>query len=428
MRSKLISLVVALAVAGGAAAAFSLTGSSAPTYTVTAEIEQAPNLFEGGRVMIRGVEVGKLTGVRPGVDGVHLTMEIQEGAKIPADAELLVVPITVISDRYVQFVPAYSGGPALEDGDHIDIARTEIPAELDDVLTQLKGLLAALEPKDPDRPGPLAKLIDDLDSATDGRSEDLAAAIEGSAHVLENLADSRTDITGLIQNLDTLFITLADRSSEIAILNERLQLVTETLAADQDDLEGTIENLADFSNEAAQLLADSGDDLGDSFGRLGRVLRGVLKHQDALLEATRWTNVAAEGLGATDASGKGLFAYSGRQAAPGTAGAAYNYRLDTRDTIACERIRALVASFLELNPASTIPQLRDTLMSFFPDTYKDDLAYLVDLLVSLCADLPSAASTLDERTSRMIHALEERIGADALAQLLVRWYMGDVIP
>ena len=37
-----------------------LTSDRKPTYTITAEVEQAPNLFEQGRVMVRGVEVGTI--------------------------------------------------------------------------------------------------------------------------------------------------------------------------------------------------------------------------------------------------------------------------------------------------------------------------------------------------------------------------------
>ena len=97
--------------------------------------------------------------------------------------------ITIISDRYVQLFPAYSGGSALQEGDHLGTDRTTIPAELDDVLEQLDGLLSALEPRPGERRGPLARLIESLDSATRGRSQALAGTLEGSASVLENLAD-----------------------------------------------------------------------------------------------------------------------------------------------------------------------------------------------------------------------------------------------
>ena len=424
MIRRLVSIVVIVAALGSGLFAFSSAQEGTGAYTITADVEQAPNLFSNGRVMVRGVEVGRIADVDPRPEGVRLTLEIQAGVKIPTDATLAVVPITVISDRYVQLFPAYSSGPAMEDGDHIALADTRIPAELDDVLTQLQGLLSALEPRPGEERGPLADLIEGLDEVVSGRAKELRGTLRKSSSVLENLANSDSDITRLIQNLDTLFVSLANRSSEIGLLNERLQLVFEALQGDQEELEGTIENLAFLADEAALLVSGSGDDLGSSFGRLDRVLRAVLRREDDLLRATQWTNVIAQALGATDGRGRGLYAYTGRRAPAGTDGAAYNYRIDTRDTIACERIDALIQSFLVLNPEATVEQLRETLFTFIPDEFDDDIAYLVDLLIPLCANLPDrpGQSLLDERAQEIVRDVADEIGEEAFAALLSRWF------
>lgn len=424
MIRRLVSIVVIVAALGSGLFAFISAQESTGAYTITADVEQAPNLFSNGRVMVRGVEVGRIADVDPRAEGVRLTLEIQAGVKIPTDATLAVVPITVISDRYVQLFPAYSSGPAMEDGDHIALADTRIPAELDDVLTQLQGLLSALEPRPGEERGPLADLIEGLDEVVSGRAKELRGTLRKSSSVLENLANSDSDITRLIQNLDTLFVSLANRSSEIGLLNERLQLVFEALQGDQEELEGTIENLAFLADEAALLVSGSGDDLGSSFGRLDRVLRAVLRREDDLLRATQWTNVIAQALGATDGRGRGLYAYTGRRAPAGTDGAAYNYRIDTRDTIACERIDALIQSFLVLNPEATVEQLRETLFTFIPDEFDDDIAYLVDLLIPLCANLPDrpGQSLLDERAREIVRDVADEIGEEAFAALLSRWF------
>jgi len=424
VKRTVVAALTALAVAGGALVACTAVRAGDATYMLTADVEQAPNLFVNGRVMVRGVEVGRITEVEPRPGGVRITMEIDEEVAVPRDARLAVVPITVISDRYVQLFPAYEGGPRLEDGGHISLDRTAIPAELDDVLTQLQGLLSALEPAEGERRGPLARLVRNFDAALDGHSDALAGTLKGSADVLGNLAESQSDISKLIRNLDRLFLALANRSSEIALVNERLALVFEALLADQEELEGTIENLGFLGEEAALLVSSSGQNLGASFRRLDRVLSAVLARQDEVLKSVRWTNVIAQALGATDASGKGLFAYTGRQAPAGTEGAIYNYRIDTRDTIACERINALIQSFLELNPNATVEELRATLFTFIPDEYDDDLAFLVDLLIPLCADLPDeGAEALDPVARSLIQRLAARIGEERLKALLAEWFL-----
>lgn len=398
------------------------------TYTVTADVEQAPNLFEGGRVMVRGVEVGEIADVEPHEGSVRLTLELEEGVEVPADALLSVIPITVISDRYVQLVPAYSGtGPTMADGDHIPLTRTSIPAELDEVLAELKGLLSALEPRTGESRGPLARLVQSLDKALKGRSEDISGTLKGSAAVLSNLASSETQITGLVRNLDRLFLALADRSSELMIVNERFALVAESLAADQSNLEGTIENLALLADETAGLLEESGDDLGSSFGRLGRVLRRILVHEDELARAMRWTNVISEALGATDRNGRGLYAYSGRQAPEGTPESSYNYRLDSRDTIACERIERVMGVVEVFTPNPTVDDVMVSLLSYIPEEYHRHLDFLLRQLVSLCTDAREVP-VLSEAQADRVQALVNRLGEEEVMRMLAGYMFEGMEP
>ena len=419
MRARIVSLLTTIAVLAAAGGAYVLTRSEQATYTVTADVEQAPNLFEGGRVMIRGVEVGDITGVEPRGDGVRLTMEIEEGVRAPADARLSVVPITVIADRYVQLQPPYDGGPLLEDGDHIALERTTIPAELDDVLTQLEGLLAALEPEPGERNGPLASLVRNLDEALAGRSESLAHALKGGATGLETLAASEQDLRSLIGNLDSLFLVLANRSSEIGLVNERFRAVAESLASDQAELEGTIENLAFLSGEASRLFERCGDDIGVAFGRLREIVDAVLRHQGSLERGARWTNAIAQALGETDASGRGKWAYSGRQAPPGTEGAEYNYRIDSRDTISCERLREIVRTVLILTPDATVDDLLITVNAHLPDSYEDELEFLVRQLIPVCVRKQQPVSA---RTEALVKSVAAEIGEKRFARMLSRWF------
>jgi phospholipid/cholesterol/gamma-HCH transport system substrate-binding protein len=420
MTRRLVALAVAVAIIAAGVIAFRELRPEPETYRLTADVAQAPNLFEEGRVMVRGVEVGHISEVEPRPDGVRITMEIDADTRIPSDARLTVVPITIIADRYVQLSPPYSGGPTLNDGDHISIERTQIPAELDDVLTELKGLLAALEPKPGEKRGPLFRLIRNLDAVTKGRSEEFAGTLEGSADVLENLAASESDITGLIANLDRLFVALANRSSEIGLLNERLALVAESLQGDQENLEATIENLSFLADEGARLVTDSGDELGEDLGRLKRVLNGILRNQDDLMEVVRWTNVIAQSLGAISPGGRGRFAYTGLQTRPGAAGAEYNYRIETRDTVGCERINVIAQALLELNPNAGLEQLRESVLQRIADSYQDDLSYLIEALIPVCVEFDESRQ-LDAKAAKVIEDVAARLGEEQLEEMLVRW-------
>ena len=423
MIKKIISGLTSVAIIAGGVYAYVETRPKPKYYTVSADVEQAPNLFEGGRVMVRGVEVGEISDVTPRPGGVRVTMEIEDGVRIPADARLTIVPITVISDRYVQFMPAYRGGPALEDGDHLAASRTSIPAELDDVLKQLKELLATIEPKKGEDRGPLAELVRDVDYIVRDNSSNIQGSIHNSASFLNNLARNSKNINDLIRNLDELFITLAGRRSEIGLVNERFRLVARALEGDRKDLEGTIENVTLLSKEARRLFARSGDDLGAALRNAEPVVNGLLEHQEAIAESLRWTNVIAQALGATDAAGRGLYAYSGLQAPPGTPGSEYNYRLDTRDTIACERLGVLAQRFLILFPFWTAEEVTRAILTFIPEPYHEDIEYLIRQLLPACSTLEFEETSVASRSQAAIEKALENVGEEQFREAVGVWLL-----
>lgn len=423
---KIVAILLTVALAGcGAAVAADLAQGESQARTLTVTVEQAPNLFEGGRVMVRGVQVGSISKVDPGADGVELTMEIDEGVRIPADTKVAVIPITLIADRYVQLSP-YEGGPEIEDGAHIDVEDTSIPAELDEVLGEFKELVDAFKREPGQKRGPLADLIRAADKSLDGREESLAGALENSSDVLTNLATSHADITSLIQNLDQLFIALANSSSEIGLVNERFALVATALADDQDNIAGVIDNLEFLSTQASSLVTESGEDLGQSFGRLEKTLDVVLDHQNELIRAAKWTNSIAQALGETNSAGKGKYAYSGKQGAGGSGRARYNYRIDQRDTLACRRLGRLTDSFLTLNPDWGVPEVLNAAMEFIPDEYDDDLEWIVESLIEPCSVL-GEGDGLDADAKRILRGIADEVGEDVLMDMLGQWFIGGFV-
>jgi hypothetical protein len=182
-----------------------------------------------------------------------------------------------------------------------------------------------------------------------------------------------------------------------------------------------------LADETAGLLSESGDDLGESFGRLARVLRVVLRHEDQLTRGIEWSNVISQALGAVDRNGRGKYAYSGRQAQPGTSGAEYNYRIETRDTIACERIEAVTETLVILIPDSTVDDILTSLLSYIPDEYDDDLAYLLRQLIPLCTEVQETPA-LDAEAIQTLREVKGRVGEAKFMELLARFlaesYMG----
>jgi virulence factor Mce-like protein len=293
---KPLAYLTALVVAVASFLLFWPRGSADDTYEVTAYFDKGIGLFANSDVNILGVPVGTIKAVEPNGDSVQVKMEVSKEYKIPADATAQIVPISLISDRYIEFSPAYTGGPVLEDGAVIPVERTAIPAELDDVFKQLKKLLDAIQPGGPGDPGALGGLIVELDQTFSGREDDLQGALTEGAQLTRTLAGTKEDLQGLLGNLNTLFGKLSTRSGEFGTLNKNLITVLTAISESRDDLEGTLVNLGDLSAEVTDLAKDQGGMLENDLRRLARVVKVIIKNEPSVRESLAWLPVLGWGL------------------------------------------------------------------------------------------------------------------------------------
>lgn len=291
----LTTIVVLMFIAGGAGLYFTANSKKDDTYQVTAYFSRAIGLFPRSDVDVLGVAVGKISDVQPIGTRVKVTMEIEKKYKIPADATAELIPPSLISDRFVQFEPAYTGGPTLHDGAVLDVAQTAVPAELDDTFKQLKKLLEAIEPGQEGEPGALGALVVELNKALDGQADNLKGTIINAARLTHTLAGAKGHLSGLLVNLDSLFSKLATRAGTYGTLNRNFALVLKALDESRGDLTGALANLADMTNEVGSLVRDHRAQLGNDLGLAARVLERVLKNRASVAESLTWLPVLGEG-------------------------------------------------------------------------------------------------------------------------------------
>lgn len=291
---KPLGAVVALLLIAGTAGL--VLRNPKDTYTITAYFEKAIGLFPNSDVNILGVPVGKVTAVDPVGSRVKVVMEVDEEHKIPADAFAQIVPISVISDRFVQMHPAYTGGDVMQPGTVLDTDRTQIPAELDDVFKQLKKLLEAIEPGEGGEPGALGSLIVALNDAVGDSADDLKGTVTNTAALTGALSDAQADLSDLLINLDDLFGKLSQRAGSIGSLNENLAIVMSTLAESRGDLQATLANLADMTGEVGRVLSTHRATLGEDLEIAGNILAKVIENKSSVEESLQWLPVVGIGL------------------------------------------------------------------------------------------------------------------------------------
>jgi len=181
----------------------------------------------GSDVRVLGVKIGRVVTVRPQGQTVRVEMRYDARYPIPADVRAVIVPPSVVSDRYVQLTPAYTTGPVLADGADLPTSRTAVPLELDDVYRALDAFNRALGPAGANRTGALSGLVSTGAANLNGNGANLGATLDGLSRTLDTLAAGRADLFGSIADLQRFVTALAQSDDQVRQFNDQLATASE---------------------------------------------------------------------------------------------------------------------------------------------------------------------------------------------------------
>jgi virulence factor Mce-like protein len=253
-------------------------------YRVTAFFSATVGLYPGSDVRVLGIPVGSVTDIVPLGDRVRVEMLIDDEYDIPADADAIVLAPSLVSDRYVQFSPAYDGGPTMEDGAEVSLDRTAVPVELDQVYGALDELSAALGPTGANENGALSDLVDVGAANLDGNGEALNRTLTGFSQAVETLANNRDDLFSSLDNLQVFTSALATIDAQVGQFNANMAAVAELLAAERQDLALAIELLNQALAEVTTFVQDNRALLTTNVNRLADVTLTLVQQRSALAE------------------------------------------------------------------------------------------------------------------------------------------------
>jgi phospholipid/cholesterol/gamma-HCH transport system substrate-binding protein len=228
----------------------------------------AVGLYPGDDVRVVGVPVGTIDSIEPRAEDVKITMTIQGGVKVPADAKALIIAPNLVSARFIQLAPAYTGGPELGDGATIGLDRTAVPVEWDEVKQQLTQLSTQLGPEPGSMQGPLSAFVNQAADTFDGNGDSFRQALRELSQTAGRLGDSRTDLFGTLRNLQVLVNALSNSNEQIVQFTDHVASVSQVLADSSTDLDNTLGTLTQALSDVRGFLNDSNDALIAQIGKL----------------------------------------------------------------------------------------------------------------------------------------------------------------
>jgi phospholipid/cholesterol/gamma-HCH transport system substrate-binding protein len=256
----------------------------APTRHLAVHFTATVGLHPGSDVRILGVRVGQVTAVTPQGRTVKVDVRYDAGYDVPAGAQAVIVPPSVVSDRYVQLVPAYTGGPVMADYADVPVERTVVPLEVDDIYRALDKLNRDLGPNGANADGALADLVATARRNLEGNGAALHDTLDGLSRAIGTLSDGREDLFATVDNLARFTTALARSDADVRQFNQRLADVSELLAAERDDLAAALRDLSTALADVTAFVRDNRSALASNVSALADVTTVLVRQQRAIMD------------------------------------------------------------------------------------------------------------------------------------------------
>ena len=264
LRNVTIVALVAVLI-GGAYVLFSAGGNGRKIFGYFAS---AVGIYPGDQVRVLGVPIGKIDSIEPRPSDVKITMSVSGDLKIPKDAKAVIMSPNLVSARFIQLTPAYTGGAVLPQDGSIDLARTAVPVEWDEVKQALTQLAVQLGPTSGSMQGPLGAAINQAANTLDGKGESFHNALQELSQVAGRLGDSRSDIFGTVKNLQVLVNALSASNEQIVQFAGNVASVSQVLADSSHHLDNTLGTLNKALSDVRGFLHENNSTLIDTVSKL----------------------------------------------------------------------------------------------------------------------------------------------------------------
>lgn len=281
-RLRRIGVLATLSTVLLSSASCGLTGED--SITITAHFTDSVGLFAGNNVDVLGVPVGRVTAVKPLGDRVEVKMRVPADMPIPATAGALIIPPSVVTDRYVELTPAYTAGPTLVDGALIPLQRTRTPVEFDRIVRAIDDLATSLN-KDTSTTRAIRDALGVAAQNLRGNGLSVRQSVEGLSAAVGALAANRNDLIGLIRSLDTLTATFAQNDATVRQFSKNITAATSVLASNGAELDATIAALTTALTEVGDFVRTNKGLARSGVVSLSQVLATLNSHQREVAEA-----------------------------------------------------------------------------------------------------------------------------------------------
>ncbi|MFF2554028.1 MCE family protein [Nocardia sp. NPDC058058] len=278
----IVAVLLAVAVGG-----YRMLPGGARGTTIVAQFDNAIGLYRGNAVAVLGMPVGTVEKITNRGDYVEVILHVDAGVRIPDTVQAVTVGTSILTDRHVELIPAYTGGATLADGSVLGLNRTKTPIEFDRVLKMVDKLGNSLR-GDGKGGGPMADVLDSTAAIATAGGEPLRTALSALAEALRTGADggatTRESLSTIVTNLSALTDAAARNQQTLHEFGSGVSQLGDLLRQEQLGQGETGHRLNEVLNRITDLLTDHRADLAATVRSSTDFTRALVDYRRELAE------------------------------------------------------------------------------------------------------------------------------------------------
>ena len=250
--------------------------------TVYVQVADTLALNTNSRVRVADVFVGTVREIRLNDWVPTLTLSLEPGIKLPANATAKIGQSSILGTQHVELAaPADPSPQPLRDGSTIPLKNSSAFPTIERTLASLATVL---------RGGgiPNLEIIQtEVSNLLTGNADQIRDFLNNLNTFTDRLNQQRGDIARAIESTNTLFKYVASRNSTLDQLLVDLPPLVDYLAGAKDRITDTVLALGRFNNVTGEALAAAQTDLNTNLTMLQRPLKQLGRGAPYFLEAMK---------------------------------------------------------------------------------------------------------------------------------------------
>lgn len=171
---------------------------------ITLLLDNSGGLLPTSQVTMRGIQVGRVTGIRTTPAGLRVSIDLDPTHPIPANSAISVQNLSLVGEQYIDFKPKYIAPPYFSDGTVIPADRVASAVTVSDLLARANTLLSAVNPSY------VRTIVTNVSQALAGNDATLDSLATSAGLVAKMEWENRQLLATLFNNVSTMTNGLGD--------------------------------------------------------------------------------------------------------------------------------------------------------------------------------------------------------------------------